>query len=138
MKLKILSISLLAILVLSGATITTKVQSDLADKLIGTWIWKTVIDSETKQDLGLDMVTMGIASEVRTEFKRDNTYTESKLRKGSSEYSYINGEWKIENNETLNLKAKDKWMPSKILKISNDSILLQMNSKLTLLMVKQK
>ncbi len=138
MKSKILSISLLAILVLSGATITTKVQSDLADKLIGTWIWKTVIDSETKQDLGLDMVTMGIASEVKTEFKKDNTYTESKLRKGSTEYSNINGEWKIENNETLNLKAKDKWMPSKILKISNDSLLLQMNPKLTLLMVKQK
>ncbi len=138
MKSKILSISLLAILVLSGATITTKVQSDLADKLIGTWIWKTVIETETKQDLGLDMVTMGIASEVKTEFKKDNTYTDSKLIKGRTEYSHINGEWKIENNETLNFKSKDKWMPSKILKISNDSLLLQMNSKFTLLMVKQK
>jgi hypothetical protein len=84
------------------------------------------------------MVTMGIAIEVKTEFKKDNTYTDSKLIKGRTEYSHINGEWKIENNEMLNFKSKDKWMPSKILKISNDSLLLQMNSKFTLLMVKQK
>ncbi len=106
--------------------------------MVGTWTWKTIIDAETKEDLGIDMVTMGMASEVKTEFKKDKTYVESKLRKGSTEYSTTNGEWKFESNDMLNLKSKDKWRPSKVVKISNDSLLLQMNPKMLLLMIKQK
>lgn len=138
MKTKILTLSLLAILILTSASKITKSQSDLSDKIIGTWIWKTIIDSQNNEDLGIDIVTMGMASEVKTEFKKDKTYIESKLRKGTTEYSTTNGEWKIENDEVLNLKAKDKWRPSKIIKISNDTLLLQMNPKMILVMIKQK
>ena len=138
MKTKILTLSILAILILTSASKITTNQSDLSEKIIGTWIWKTIIDSQNNEDLGIDMVTMGMASEVKTEFKKDKTYIESKLRKGTTEYSTTIGEWKIENDEVLNLKAKDKWRPSKIIKISNDTILLQMNPKMILVMVKQK
>lgn len=138
MKTKIIALSLLVIFFLTSATKMANVQSDKSEKLIGIWIWKTVIDAETNEDLGIDMITMGMASEVKTEFKKDNTYIESKLRNGSTEYSNVNGEWKIENDEILNLKAKDKWRPSKILKLSNDSLLLQMNPKMKLLMMRKK
>lgn len=138
MKTKILSFSIFALFLFTSATTNTKVQTNLSEKLVGTWTWKTIIDAETKEDLGIDMVTMGMASEVKTEFKKDKTYIESKLRKGSAEYSTTNGEWKFESNDVLNLKSKDKWRPSKVLKISNDSLLLQMNPKMLLLMIKQK
>lgn len=138
MKTKTISLSLIVIFFLTSATKMTNVQSDKSEKLIGIWIWKTVIDAETNEDLGIDMITMGMASEVKTEFKKDKTYIESKLRNGSTEYSNVNGEWKIENDEILNLKAKDKWRPSKILKLSNDSLLLQMNPKMKLLMMRKK
>ena len=138
MKTKTFALSLIGILFLTSTTTITNFQSDKSEKLIGNWIWKTVIDAETNEDLGIEMVTMGMASEVKTEFKKDNTYIESKLRKGSTEYSNVNGEWKIENDEILNLKAKDKWKPSKILKLSKDSLLLQMNPKMKLLMIRQK
>ena len=138
MKTKIISLSLLVILFLTSATKMTNVTSDKSEKIIGIWIWKTVIDTETNEDLGIDMITMGMASEVKTEFKKDKTYIESKLRNGSTEYSNVSGEWKIENDEILNLKAKDKWRPSKILKLSNDSLLVQMSPKMKLLMLRKK
>jgi hypothetical protein len=134
MKTKITLLSFIALIVLTSAK---PVEKDSSEKLIGTWIWKTVIDGETKEDMGIDVVTMGMASEVKTEFKKDKTYIESKLRKGTKEYSTTNGEWKTED-DILSLKAKDKWRPSKILKISNDSLLLQMNPKMHLLLIKQK
>lgn len=134
MKIKVIIFSLFTLLILTS---TTTIQTDSSEKLIGTWIWKTILDGETNQDMGIDMVTMGMASEVKTEFKKDKTYIESKLRKGTTEYSTTTGEWKIED-EILNLKIKDKWRPSKILKMSNDSLLLQMNPKMHLLMIKQK
>ncbi len=138
MKTKIFALSLLSLFVFSSAATIGKVQSDLSEKIIGTWIWKTIIDTETQQDMGLDMVTMGMAAEVKTEFKKDKTYIESKLRKGTTEYSTTNGEWKLESDEILNLKAKDKWRPGKIVKVTKDSLLLQMNPKMTLLMIRQK
>lgn len=138
MKTKILSLSVIAIFFLTSATKPTNVKPDKSEELIGTWIWTTILDAETDQDLGIDMVTMGMASEVKTEFKKDKTYIESKLRNGSTEYSNVNGEWKIENEEILSLKAKDKWRPSKIVKLANDSLVLQMNPKMKLLMIRKK
>lgn len=138
MKTKIIYLSLIVIFFLNSATKMTTVQSDKSEIIIGTWIWKTVIDTETNEDLGIDVITMGMTSEVKTEFKKDKTYIESKLRNGSTEYSNVNGEWKIENDEILHLKAKDKWRPSKILILSNDSLLLQMNPKMKLLMMRKK
>lgn len=138
MKTKILVLSVFAVLVLTSATSIKTVQSDLSEKLIGTWQWNTIIDAETKESMGLDMVTMGMASEVKTEFKKDKTYIESKLKKGTTDWSNVSGEWKIEDGDVLNLKAKDKWRPSKVVKMSNDSLLLQMNPKMLLLMIKKK
>lgn len=138
MKTKILMVSFFALLLFTSAKTSNHAVKDLSEKLIGTWIWTTVLDVETKENMGIDIITMGMASEVKTEFKKDNTFTESKLRKGTTEYSTTVGEWKIENEEILNLKIKDKWRPSKILKISNDSLLLQMNPKMTLVMIKKK
>ena len=138
MKTRTLALLLGATFLLSSAKTITNFQSDLSEKLIGNWIWKNVINTETQEELGIDMITMGMASEVKTEFKKDGTYIERKLRKGSNEYSNVNEEWKTENDETLNLKAKDKWRPNKILKLSKDSLLIQMNPKLNLLMIRQK
>ncbi|MBS7788121.1 lipocalin family protein [Flavobacterium sp. CYK-55] len=138
MKTKIIGLSVFAVLVLTSATSIKTVQSDLSEKLIGTWQWNTIIDAETKESMGLDMVTMGMASEVKTEFKKDKTYIESKLKKGTTDWSNLSGEWKIEDGDVLNLKAKDKWRPSKVVKMSNDSLLLQMNPKMLLLMIKKK
>jgi hypothetical protein len=138
MKSKIIAASFVALLVFTSAQTITPPQSGMAEKLIGTWTWTTVIDGETNQDMGIDIVTMGMATEVKTEFKKDNTYIESKLRKGSTEYSNVNGEWKLEGDDVLNLKSKDKWRPSKVLKLRNDSLLIQMNPKMHLLMLKKK
>lgn len=138
MKTKITMLSLLALFICTSATIKTDVQSDKSDKLIGTWVWSTILDASTNQDMGLDMVTMGMTSEVKTEFKKDKTYIESKLKKESSDYATVKGEWKLEPNDILSLKAKDKWRPIKILKMANDSLVLQMNPKMNLVMVKQK
>ncbi|UPT71230.1 MAG: DUF5004 domain-containing protein [Flavobacterium sp. JAD_PAG50586_2] len=138
MKPKIVAASFVALLVFTSAQTITPPQSGMAEKLIGTWTWTTVIDGETNQDMGIDIVTMGMATEVKTEFKKDNAYIESKLRKGSTEYSNVNGEWKLEGDDVLNLKSKEKWRPGKILKLRNDSLLIQMNPKMHLLMLKKK
>lgn len=138
MKSKIVAASFVALLVFTSAQTISPPQSGMAEKLIGTWTWTTVIEGETNQDMGIDIVTMGMATEVKTEFKKDNTYIESKLRKGSTEYSNVDGEWKLEGDDVLNLKSKDKWRPSKVLKLRNDSLLIQMNPKMHLLMLKKK
>jgi Domain of unknown function (DUF5004) len=137
-KSRILVLSFCVLFIFCSSTTARKIQFDLSETIVGTWIWKAVLDAETGQDMGLDMVTMGMATEVKIEFKKDQTYVESKLRKGNAEYSTTNGEWKIDNDEILNLKGKDKWRPSKILKFSNDFLLLQMNAKMNLLMIRQK
>lgn len=134
MKAKILFLSVIGLLVFASA----QKQTDVSQKLIGTWKWTTVFDAETNQDMGIDMLTMGMAAEIKTEFRKDNTYTESKLRKGTTEYSTTNGEWKLEDNEILSLKMKEKWRPAKILKLSNDTLMLQINQKMHLLLIKQK
>ncbi len=137
MKTQIAALSLFALLVFTSAKTTTET-SDVSERLIGTWVWRTVLDGQTKEDTGIDIVTMGMASEVKTEFKKDNTYVESKMRKGTTEYSTTTGEWKLEGDEILNMKAKDKWRPAKIVRMANDSLLLQMNPKLVLVLVKKK
>lgn len=137
MKLRQLAFSFLFFTTISAIT-TVKAQTVAPEQLVGTWNWKTVIDPETGDDLGLDRLTMGLASEIKTEFKKDNNYVERKLKPGSTEYSTTNGEWKLEEKDILSLKAKDKWRPATILKMSGDSLLLQMNPKMNILMIKQK
>jgi len=133
MKSKLLT--LLALMLVSFTRIQT---TDTSDKLIGTWKWAIAINSETNEEMGIEAMTMGMATEVKTEFKKDKTFVESKMRKGSTEYSTTSGEWKLESGDILNLKPKEKWQPKKILKLSNDSLLLQMNPQMNLLMIKQK
>lgn len=128
---------LLGAFVFTSASISEEPNS-LKDQLIGKWNWITVINKATSEESGIELITMGLATEVNTEFKADNTYIESKLRKGKTEYSTIKGEWKIENTDILATKYKDKWQKSKILKLSNDTIILEMNSQMNLLLIKQK
>ena len=115
-----------------------KYSSELKDQVVGKWKWVTIINSSTNEEAGLELVTMGLASDVNVEFKEDNTYVESKRRKAGAEYSTLVGEWKIENDAILSTKQKDKWISMKILKLSNDSLLLEMNKDMNLLMVKEK
>ncbi|MGV3695821.1 lipocalin family protein [Flavobacterium sp.] len=134
MKAKNVALSIIALLVLMSVA----PQDDTSKKLIGTWKWANVINGETNEEMGIDMVTMGMASEVKTEFKTGGSYVESKLRTGATEYSTTNGEWKLEGDDVLNMKPKDKWRPSKILKFTKDSLIIQMSPKMNLLLVKQK
>ncbi len=127
----------ISFLTLSDSTSGMISENDLKKKLIGIWLWQTVFDSETGEDMGIQEVTMGMATEVKTEFRMDHIYVESKLRKGSSEYSTTEGEWRLENNKVLAMKSKEKWSSVNILKLSEDSLLLEINPKMNLLMIKQ-
>ncbi|MFY7971948.1 MAG: hypothetical protein ACOVOO_08400 [Flavobacteriales bacterium] len=108
------------------------------DKLIGVWKWSKVINKTTGEESGIDAILMGMASEVKMEFKADHTYIESKLRKGSTTYSNYQGQWKFENDETLSTYQKEKWTSNKIEKFTADSLLMQMNPQMSILMIKEK
>ena len=138
MKTGIVAVSVIGLFILTSARTLQETQSEVSQKIIGTWMWNNVIDAETNKEMGIGMVTMGMASEVKTVFKKDGTFEESKLRKDSKEWSTNHGEWKMEDKETLNMKPKDKWKPSKILKLTDDSLLLQMSPTMNLLMIRQK
>ncbi len=124
-------------LLLTSATPINIFQDDRSEKLIGTWLWKTIIDAESGEDMGIEVLTMGLTSEIKTEFRGDKTYVESKLKSGSNKHSETTGEWKIEMDK-LSLKSNDKWRPATIIKMTNDSLLLQMNKNMLLLMLKQE
>lgn len=47
------------------------------------------------------------------------------------------GEWKIENDK-LSLRSNYKWTPATVIRMTNDSLLLQINPNMELLMLKQK
>ncbi len=132
-----LFIPVLALLVLTSAATIKISQGDRPETLVGTWLWKTVIDPASGEDVGIELLTMGLASEIKTEFRKDGSYVESKLKSGSNDLSETRGEWKLETDK-LSLKSKDKWRPATIIKLTNDSLLLQMNPNIILLMLKQK
>ncbi|OYU81896.1 MAG: hypothetical protein CFE23_03205 [Flavobacterium sp. BFFFF1] len=138
MKIRVFILSTVSLLFLTSATPVKQNGIGISEKLIGTWTWTTFISAETKQELSMEAFTQMQVKEMKTEFRSDNTYIESKLKKGNKDYITVNGEWKVENEEILSLKEKANWTPAKILKFANDSLLLQMNPKIVLLMVKQK
>ncbi len=131
-------ISFLLVILLFLSASFRHLTSELRDQVVGKWKWVTIINSSTNEEAGLELVTMGLASDVKVEFKEDNTYVESKRRKAGAEYSTLSGEWKIEKDAILSTKQKDKWISMRILKLSNDSLLLEMNKDMNLLMIKEK
>lgn len=83
MTLRKFFIPVFALFILTSATTINKFQDDPSEKLIGTWIWKTIIDPESGEDMGIEVSMMGITSEIKTEFRTDKTYVESKLKAGN-------------------------------------------------------
>ena len=109
------------------------------EDLIGTWKWVTLKNGDTGEDLGIEMLTMGMAKEVKVEFRSDFTYSEIKNKLEGDGFSETKGEWALEDNNTvLNMKPKDKWMPSKIVSFEGDTLIVDMRSPMQLVMVKVK
>ncbi|MEI7979301.1 MAG: hypothetical protein WCI53_10690 [Bacteroidota bacterium] len=109
------------------------------NELIGTWKWIHVTNSETQQILGLDILTMGLAKEIKTEFKQDSTYVEYKNKLKGEGYAMINGLWGIiSETKTLKMKAKDQWISSKIIYLTKDTLIIEIRKPMHLLMIKEK
>ena len=120
-------------------SIAMKLPQDSEKTIIGKWKWVNLFNPETQDSLGLYLLTMGMAKEVFTEYKEDNTFIEYKNKLDKEGFSETKGEWKLEdNNSTLKLKPKEKWMSSKIIKLSADTLIVEIRSPFQLLMVKQK
>jgi lipocalin-like protein len=110
----------------------------IADKkdLIGTWRWVHVKNTQSNETIPVEKMTM--SKEVKTSFKEDGTYAESKSKDDGS-VSTINGEWKLEEDgKVLSLKSSDKWRPAKIVQLSADSLIVEMRPAMQLVMVKEK
>lgn len=106
--------------------------------LIGTWQWDNMIDIESGEEMGMDMFTMGMDIEIKTQFKEDGTYIEYKTKLEGEGMSENKGEWKLEEDDTvLNMNAKGKWRPSKIIAISETELLIEMRPGMGLKMVKE-
>ncbi len=124
------------------ATLLSSFQKDpdnTEKTLVGTWKWHTVINTSTNDTLGLEMLTMGMAREVKTEFRDDHTYTEIKNKLEGDGASKKVGEWKLEENNTvLSMKTKEKWVPGKILKLTPDTLILQPREPFGHILIKQR
>ncbi len=137
-NIKQLLISSLLLLTLCSMTNLPQVINN-GNELIGTWKWVHVTNSETKEILGLDMLTMGLAKEIKTEFKEDSTYVEYKNKLKGEGYAMTNGLWVIDSEtKTLKSKAKDQWISSKIIYLTKDTLIIEMRKPMHLLMVKEK
>lgn len=113
--------------------------NDSTQSILGIWKWMKVINSETKEEAGIEMITMGMAKEVKTEFLKDGSYLEHKWREGKSEPSTIKGEWKLEaDGKMLSMKPKENWMETPVILLTEDSLIIQMHPTMQLLMIKEK
>jgi hypothetical protein len=82
---------------------------------------------------------MGLAKEIKTEFKEDSTYVEYKNKLKGEGYAIINGFWIIDSEtKTLKSKAKDQWISSKIIYFTKDTLIIEIRKPMHLLMVKEK
>ena len=117
----------------------TVTDPEMEIQLLGTWKWVHLINSETNEIAGLEQLTMGMAKEVKTEFKADSIYIEYKNTLNSNELSSNKGLWYYDKkNNALMMKPKDKWLSSKIVRFSKDTIVLEMMKPMNLLMIREK
>jgi hypothetical protein len=113
---------------------------EIEKKILGVWKWEAIINSESNEKEDLSIVTNGLATEVKTEYKKDHTYIEYKNKlQGEEGYSKNKGQWKLEKKGSiLNHNSKGKWRPSKIFKLTKDTLLIGMRGPIQLLMIKEK
>ncbi len=114
--------------------------NEIENDILGVWKWEAIINSENNEKEDISMVTNGLASEVKTEYKKDYTYIEYKNKlQGEEGYSKNEGQWKLEKKGTiLSHNSKGKWRPSKIFKLTKDTLLIGMRGPIQLLMIKEK
>lgn len=106
--------------------------------IVGTWKWSAMVNTETNENMGIEMMTMGMSKEVKTKFLEDGTYIEYKSKLEGDGFSEKEGEWKLEQDNTiLNMISKGKSRPAKIIKFTKDSLVLQPRAPMALVMVKQ-
>ncbi|WP_181368937.1 DUF5004 domain-containing protein [Flavobacterium pallidum] len=136
MKIKIIAFSIVTLAVLSSSKMIPP-QQGISQQLIGTWKWNAFINTKIGQTLSIEVFSQMAVKEMKTEFRSDNTYTESKLKKGSTEFTTLEGTWKVENEATLSMKEKGDWRAAKIVKFANDSLVLEIAPQVNLLMVRE-
>lgn len=112
-----------------------KIEND-ESKVIGTWNWSSVLNPKTNEINGIEDLTMGVGKKVKTIFFSNHTYNEIKFR-SEKDSSIVKGEWKLESENILSLKSKDKWRPSKIVKLNHDTLILEMNPMMNLILTKK-
>ncbi len=131
-KITSLTIVLLCIVTLSSFVITKK-------ELVGTWRWLNIVNSQSGEKIDIQKMTMGMAKEMKMEFKDDNSYLEHKTNSEDGKISTTSGEWKLEVEGTvLNMKTNEKWRPSKIISFSSDTLIIEMRGPMHLVLVKEK
>lgn len=136
---KSLVVLFLAFLTLSSMTSFNLEREAVEKSLLGTWNWQTVIDARTDEDMGLEMITMGMAKEIKTEFRKDYNYIEYKNKLKGEGYSSTEGIWRLsEDGIELSMSRKGKTTAARIIRLDKDSLLLEMRYPYQILMVKEK
>ena len=108
-------------------------------ELVGTWRWIHVLNSNTGQEMNVSELTMGMAKEVKTQFKDENTYVELTTNTEDNSVSTKEGQWELaKDGATLTMISKGKTLPSKIVSLRNDTLVVEMRSPMNLVMVKEK
>ena len=102
------------------------------EDLVGTWRWLYILNTQSGEKMSIEKLTM--AKEVKTEIKTDNTYLEYKTN-SENKTSTTSGEWKLESDGTLSMKPNDKWLPSKTIHLSSDTLTVQMMGPMHLVMI---
>lgn len=115
--------------------------SFLTDKkeLLGTWRWVHVQNTSSGEIMDVGMLTMNMSKDVKTELKDDGSFIEHKVSAEDGSVSKNDGEWTLEENGTvIKMKMNEKWRSSKILKLTADTLLVEIRSPMNLLMVREK
>lgn len=110
-----------------------------SSQLLGTWNWVHMTDTEAEKVLSLSDMTMGLATKVQFEFKTDSIYFENKNKLNATSMISNSGKWYLdEQTGILYMSSKGKWNASQIIRLTADTMVLEMRKPLQLLLVREK
>ena len=127
---------LISVFILFTSLNCARAQSDTMS-IIGSLQWIHIFNSETNEISPVETITMGLSKEVKTEFKTDSIFIEYKQKLSGEGFASTQGLWYIDTiSNTLMMKPKAKWIASKIIHHTKDSIVIELMKPLNLLMIR--
>jgi hypothetical protein len=112
-------------------------EREVVSRITGAWKWAVITENNSGKQYSIEEFSKGETKGVKIYYYDDYTYAEKDFRENTKE---TKGNWKLEEDGTVLSAApetqQDNWKSRKILKLTDDSMVLKMSDQYNLVLVK--